>query len=186
MNRLLTLYCKALAFVCALLMAVMVVLVFGNVVLRYFFHTSWLISEELSRWLFVWMVFIGAIVALRERGHLGTDMLLVRLPAKARRACVVFGHVVMLYITWLMLVGSWDQVKFNMDTQAAVSGFPVSWLYLSGVVFACSALAILANDLWRLVSGQTPDDELVMVQESEELGALHVPAQTGDVAARKP
>ncbi len=178
MNRLLTFYSRALAFVCALLMAIMVVLVFGNVVLRYFFHTSWLISEELSRWLFVWMVFIGAIVALRDRGHLGTDMVLVRLPVKARRACVVVGHVVMLYITWLMLVGSWDQVQFNAGTEAAVSGLPVSLLYLSGVVFAVSALAILAYDLWRLVTGKVLDDELVMVQESEELAALHPPTDT--------
>ena len=74
MNRLLDVYCQVLEAVCALLMAIMVALVFGNVVLRYFFSTGWLISEEISRWMFVWMVFMGAVVVMRERGHMGTDM----------------------------------------------------------------------------------------------------------------
>ena len=56
----------------ALFLAVMVVMVFGNVVLRYAFNSGIAVSEELSRWLFVWMTFLGAIVALqgaRAPGH---------------------------------------------------------------------------------------------------------------------
>ena len=49
----------------ALCLALMVVMVFGNVVLRYGFNSGITVSEELSRWLFVWMTFLGAIVALR-------------------------------------------------------------------------------------------------------------------------
>ena len=58
----------------------MVVLVFGNVVLRYVFNSSITLSEEISRWLFVWITFMGAVVALREHAHLGTDALVSRLP----------------------------------------------------------------------------------------------------------
>ena len=52
--------------VIAVLLAVMVVLVFGNVVLRYGFNSGITVSEELSRWLFVWMTFLGAIVGLQR------------------------------------------------------------------------------------------------------------------------
>ena len=82
-------YCRFLTYLIALALAVMVVLVFGNVVLRYFFNTGWLISEEMSRWMFVWMVFMGAVVVMRERGHMGTDMVVVRLPFWAQRLCLV-------------------------------------------------------------------------------------------------
>ncbi len=85
MNRLLTAYCRTLEACCALLMTAMVVLVFGNVVLRYFFSTGWLISEEISRWMFVWMVFMGAVAVMRERGHMGTDMVVVRLKVQAKQ-----------------------------------------------------------------------------------------------------
>ena len=70
----------------ALGLAVMVVLVFGNVVLRYRFNSGITVSEELSRWLFVWVTFLGAIVALREHAHLGTDALVSRLPRAGKVA----------------------------------------------------------------------------------------------------
>ncbi len=65
----------------ALLLAVMVVLVFGNVVLRYGFNSGITLSEEVSRWMFIWLTFLGAVIALKERGHLGVDMLVGKLPA---------------------------------------------------------------------------------------------------------
>ena len=73
-------YCRLLEIVIALLLALMVVLVFGNVVLRYGFNSGITVSEEVSRWAFVWLTFLGAIVALKEHGHLGSDMLVSRLP----------------------------------------------------------------------------------------------------------
>ena len=66
-------YCRLLSVLMVACLALMVVLVFGNVVMRYAFNSGFTLSEELSRWLFVWMTFLGAVVALNERGHLGTD-----------------------------------------------------------------------------------------------------------------
>ena len=79
MNKVIDLYCKLIAYLLAAIMTAMVVLVFGNVFMRYVFNSGFTISEELSRWLFVWMTFLGAVVALRENGHLGTDFLVGRL-----------------------------------------------------------------------------------------------------------
>ena len=58
--------CKGIEFLIAFGLAIMVVLVFGNVVLRYGFNSGITVSEELSRWLFIWGTFLGALVALRE------------------------------------------------------------------------------------------------------------------------
>ena len=74
------LYCRVLKVAIALCLAVMVVLVFGNVVLRYIFNSGIAMSEELSRWLLVWLTFLGAIVALRQHAHLGVDTLVRALP----------------------------------------------------------------------------------------------------------
>ena len=78
-------YFKLLKVVIAFFLAVMVVMVFGNVVLRYGFNSGITVSEELSRWSLVWLVFLGAIVALREHQHLGVDSL-VDLPHGGRLA----------------------------------------------------------------------------------------------------
>ena len=71
-------YCRLLDRSIALLLGLMVVLVFGNVVLRYLANSGISVSDELSRWLFVWMTFLGTIVALKEHAHLGSDMLVSR------------------------------------------------------------------------------------------------------------
>jgi TRAP-type C4-dicarboxylate transport system permease small subunit len=172
LNKLVDGYCKLLDGLIALALAVMVVLVFGNVVLRYAFNTGITVSEEVSRWLFVWLVFLGAIVALKEGGHLGSDMLVSRLPVMGKKICLVLGHVLMLYITWLVFSGSLAQVKINWDVEAPVTGASVGIFYSAGVVFAVSAGVLLLRGLWRVLSGQISEDELVMVKESEEAGEL--------------
>ena len=78
MERLLDFYCRVLKGAIALCLAAMVVLVFTNVVLRYLFNSGIATSEELSRWLLVWLTFLGAIVAMREHAHLGVDSLIRR------------------------------------------------------------------------------------------------------------
>jgi TRAP-type C4-dicarboxylate transport system permease small subunit len=150
------------------------------VVLRYAFNSGITVSEEVSRWLFVWMTFIGALVALKERAHLGSDMLVSRLPRLGKQVCLVVGHLLMLYITWLLFQGSLAQARINLDVEAPVTGASVAIFYGVGVVFAVASAAILLHELWRAVTGQLSDDELVMVQESEEAAELQeLQAQLG-------
>jgi len=172
MKRLLDIYCRGLEIVIAVLLAIMVILVFGNVVMRYGFNSGITVSEEVSRWMFVWLTFLGAIIALKEHGHLGSDMLVSKLPAVGKKVCLVLGHLLMLFITWLMFSGSLQQARINLDVSAPATGAPVAIIYSAGVVFAVSAAVILVRDLWLALSGQLSDAELVMIKESEEAGEL--------------
>src|ERR671921_517621 len=122
MNMIVEGYFKLLKVLIALFLAIMVVLVFGNVVLRYGFNSGITVSEEVSRWLFVWLTFLGAIVALKEHGHLGSDMLVSRLPTAGKKFCLIVGQFLMLYINWLIFRGSLDQAIINWDVQAPVTG----------------------------------------------------------------
>ncbi|MEY3475047.1 MAG: hypothetical protein RL087_1505, partial [Pseudomonadota bacterium] len=58
-DRLMDQYCRLLGAAMVACLALMVVLVFGNVVMRYGFNSGLTVSEELARWLFVWMTFMG-------------------------------------------------------------------------------------------------------------------------------
>ena len=172
MTRVVEVYCRALEYLIGACLAVMVVLVFGNVVLRYGFNSGITISEEVSRWLFVWMTFLGAVVALKEHAHLGTDMLVARLPVAGKKVCLVASQVLMLYVTWLLFSGSLAQAKINWDVEAPVSGASMAIFYASGLVFAVSAALILVTELLRTLSGRVSEADLVMVKESEEQGEL--------------
>src|SRR4051812_43837599 len=153
MAKIIDLYCRFLKFVIAGFLAVMVVMVFGNVVLRYAFNSGITVSEELSRWLFVWMTFLGSVVAMRKHAHLGTDTLVGRLPVAGKKVCFVIAHVLMLYICWLMVQGGWQQVVINYGTSSAVMEVSMAWFAASGVVFAVLAGIIILLELWKLATG---------------------------------
>jgi TRAP-type C4-dicarboxylate transport system permease small subunit len=166
-TRIVALYFKLLKLLIVLCMLGMVLLVFGNVILRYAFNSGITVAEELSRWLFVWMIFLGSLVALKERAHMGLDSLVKRLPPLGKRFCLVLGHVLMLYICWLVLSGSWQQAVINLDVVAPASGWSMAIFYAAGLVFGLSAIPILLYDLYEVLSGRLGDDELVMVMDGD-------------------
>lgn len=168
MKKLIDAYCRFLGWAIVACLALMVVLVFGNVVLRYAFNSGITMSEELSRWLFVWLTFLGAVIAMNDGSHLGSDMLVSRLGVTGKKVCLMLGHLLMLYVSWLMFKGSWDQMQVNLETASPVMEISMAIFYASGMVFAISAALILASHLWRLVTGQLSEDELVAISESEE------------------
>jgi TRAP-type transport system small permease protein len=167
-NRWVHAYCRFLTAVIVALLAAMVVLVFGNVVLRYVANSGITVSEELSRWFFVWMTFLGAVVGLQERAHLGTDLLIGRLGRSGKRVCLLISQLLMLGITWLIFQGSLAQARISWDVEAPVSELSMAWLSGVGVVFAVLTAPMLLLDLWRTVTNQVTDANLVMVQESED------------------
>jgi len=168
MARILDLYCSLLKLAIALCLALMVVLVFGNVVLRYGFNSGITVSEELSRWLLVWLTFLGAIVAVREHSHLGVDTFVRMLGPAGKRVCFIVNYCLMLFADWLLLSGSWRQTLINWDDRAPATGLSIAIFYFVGVVFGVSAGAMLLYDLFRVVSGQASEADMVAVKESEE------------------
>jgi TRAP-type C4-dicarboxylate transport system permease small subunit len=167
--RVLDLYCQLLKVAVAICLAVMVVLVFGNVFLRYSFNSGITVSEELSRWLLVWLTFLGAIVALRQHAHLGVDTLVRMLPHKGRLACFVLSYLLMLYADWLLTLGSWKQTVITFGDRAPATGLSVGlFFYSSGLVFGISAAVILVSDLVRVLIRRATDEDLIAVKEAED------------------
>jgi len=168
MKKLIQAYCTGINYLIALALAVMVVLVFGNVFMRYAFDSGFVLSEELSRWLFVWLTFLGAVVAVKENGHLGTDMLVGRLGPTGKKICMGLSLVLMLGCLWLLFKGSYDQALINWETTSAVMEVSMSYFYASGMAFAALSAPILLGQLWLLLTGQIDNDHLLLMQESEE------------------
>jgi len=168
-NLILDRCCRVLEAAIASCLALMVVLVFGNVFLRYAMNSGITLSEELSRWAFVWMTFLGAIVALKEHGHLGTDMLVSRLGPFGKKICLGVSYLLMLFVCWLIFKGAYQQAIINLDSTSAVMEASMSWVYLPGILFAVMGGLILLAEFIRLLTGAVRDEDLVMIQESEEV-----------------
>jgi TRAP-type transport system small permease protein len=169
LQKLIDLICRVFSLLMVICLVLMVLMVFGNVVLRYGFNSGLTVSEELSRWMFVWMTFLGAVVAVRDHAHLGTDALVSRLPPAGKKACFVAAHLMMLAMCWLMFRGAWQQTVINYGTTSAVMEASMAWFYAAGLVFSVLAALILLNELGRLLTGKISPAQLIGVSESDDI-----------------
>jgi TRAP-type transport system small permease protein len=134
-------------------LGVMAVAVFVNVVLRYGFGSGIPASEELSRLLFVWMVFIGATVAYPHGEHMAFTSLVARLHGRPLALKLMTALIRLLVITACVLValGAWQQVVVGMASHSVVLGYPAALLplpaLLSSVAIACMALFELVRQV---------------------------------------
>jgi TRAP-type C4-dicarboxylate transport system permease small subunit len=160
---------KLVEFVLAALLLGMVVMVFGNVVLRYAFNSGIDVSEELSRYFFVWLTFVGAIIAMHEGSHLGMDSLVARLGRRGKVTCLALCQALILLCCAMLVWGTWRQHEVHATTMAPVTGLSMIWVfgvgYLTGSAIAVHAL----HKLWRIATGRIADDELIGISESEEV-----------------
>lgn len=156
-------------------LAFMALLVFGNVVLRYAFNSGITWSEEMARFLFIWMIFLGSIGALKDNEHLGVDMLVKKLSPGLKKLAYVVSNLLVLYILWLVLDGSWKMTLLNMDSTAPATGLPLSFIYGIGVVMSVAMGLILIYNLYRALFEKGAIDKLTLMKESEEemLEAFH-------------
>lgn len=133
-------------------LAVMALAVFVNVLLRYGFGDGIPASEELSRLLFVWMVFIGATAAYPRGQHMAfTGLLRLTQPLAGGRLLALLTrlvHALVLLGCVLAGWGAWQQVVVGMDSRSVVLGYPVALLPLPALL-ACMAIGLMAlRQLW--------------------------------------
>ena len=142
-------------------LAVMVTLVFGNVVLRYGFNTGIVFSEETSRFLFIWITLIGALVVMKDNAHLGMSSVIARFGERGQRVCRFLADALSFAVCVLLVHGSWKQVKLGMEDMAPVTGIPLGIVQAALLVASVGMALVLAWSLWRQASGRMPRDELV-------------------------
>jgi TRAP-type transport system small permease protein len=140
----------------AVCLGVMAVAVFINVVLRYGFGSGVAASEELSRLLFVWMVFIGATAAYPAGEHMAFTSLLGALPQRGVALALATALIRVLVVAGCALLawGAWQQVAVGFASRSVVLGYPVALLPLPALLCA-GAIGTMA--LVELIRGAPLD-----------------------------
>ena len=126
-------------------LGVMAIAVFINVVLRYGFGSGVAASEELSRLLFVWMVFIGATAAYPAGEHMAFTSLVGMLRQKPLAMGLMTAAIRLLVLMGCTLLawGAWQQVVVGMDSHSVVLGYPTALLPLPAMLCAM-AIGLMA------------------------------------------
>lgn len=129
------------------LVVAMVAVAFYQVVMRYIFNNAPSWSEELARYLFVWLVFLASAIAFRGGAHLGIDYFVNLFPVRVRSFFrVAIGLLLCVALLFLAVKG------FNVATLvqrqlSAAMRMPMIYAYLAIPV---GALLMLLEVVWRL------------------------------------
>ncbi|MCI7480498.1 TRAP transporter small permease [[Pasteurella] aerogenes] len=149
---------KAIEALVVLILSAMSILVFLNVVLRYGFNSSINVTEEVSRYMFVWLAFLGTILAFNENQHVNVGVLVDKLSPKKRNILGIVTDLAMLYCCYLIIDGGWIQYVLNLDNYAPISGLPQGITFLASVIagalMGVLLIARLVSRVGLLVKGE--------------------------------
>ncbi len=156
---------RVLEVIMVVCMLVMFVLVFINVMMRIFLNSGIDVSEELPRYAFVWMTFVGAVIGMRKHAHLGVDMLVAALPVFGRKVCWGISQVIMAVCSLYMLYGTWLQHDIIAANASPVMQMSMLWAFGVSYLTGAAITLICLSNLLRLALGQVEESELIDVQE---------------------
>ena len=152
------------AYVAGALFAVTMVLVIMNVFMRYIINYVFAWSEELATSCFVYTVFIGAAWCLRTRQHVGVDLLVDRLPPKAREVVHLLTDIIILvlnsYITYLAVLFMRSSKAKTMPIMKISVNYLYAALLIGFGLMAIYSLAHCVEDVVKMVRGKSAGEEV--------------------------
>lgn len=138
---------KSLKYLTIILMTAMVALVFTNVIFRYFLNAAIAWSEEISRFILIWVVFLGAVLAYTKDEHLGLDILVNSLPKKVSKFIAVLADLLVLYAIVLIFKGGYSIMMESWDWTSPAAAVPYAYVYL---VVPISAAILFFQTIFKM------------------------------------
>jgi TRAP-type transport system small permease protein len=160
MQRIINIFYKFLEILLVCLLSGMAIMVFLNVVLRYGFNSGFVLSEELARFFFIWLTFIGAVVTFRDNSHLGIESFVQLLSRRGRLCCMAVVNSLIMFCSAVFFIGTWKQFDINASMYAPVTGMSLIWVYGVGLFTGSCVFVIAGERLLRILIGRITDHEI--------------------------
>lgn len=126
----------------------MVTVTLAQVIFRYVLEAPLPWSEELARYCFVWLVFLGGAVGLARGIHLGVDLLVNRMPVKMQRAMSSITSIFIAVFAGSVVYASFPVIKMNMLQRSPALGVQMSWIYIAIPISMCLIILICVERIW--------------------------------------
>lgn len=168
MNKLIDRLFKGIDYFTGILTGLMVLFVFLNVVLRTFFNSGLTWSEELARYLFVYVTYIGAISAMRSNAHLGVDTLLSRVKPKVQMTLYLISQTLIAVIMCILVQGAFKMVLQNTQSRTAALNIPYSVLYFGGIITGVSIAILAAGNILYAVKHPSEITDIVTMHNADD------------------
>ncbi len=122
---------KTLDLICRVFIGAIVAIIFYSVVMRYVFLHPPAWAEELSRFIFLWIIMLGAVLVTREQSHIELTFLLDLMPKKLRFVFLTVTRLLMIAFCWVMVQQGLKIYPIVAEASSPTFGISMGWLYLS-------------------------------------------------------
>lgn len=176
MRAILDVYHRLLTWLLAASVAIMIIPVTLQIVSRYTqLFPAYIWTEELSRFLFIWMVMIGAMVGLRERTHFEVDVWPDLAPKPAAILRMV-AHLFVLIFALVFLFWGWRFLMFGWYQTSELADLPMGFIFAAWPLAGLTWLFILGeaffDDVRVLMGIEPPPPPGFMEKPAPETGLL--------------
>lgn len=155
-----------------LFLSVTTVMVAVEVVLRYGFGRSLYVTEELTRYLMVWVVFLACSLALRDNAHVSIEIVVNRLSGRARAAYKLVAQLFLLTFLAFLIVEGIIALPFQLDQIIPTLDISIFWFYLAipvgGALMVLNLLPGMAANVRILVGKGRPEEPAAPAAPGEQ------------------
>ncbi|MDR2803469.1 MAG: TRAP transporter small permease [Treponema sp.] len=162
MKKILNTLFKGIEILIAIFLAIMIILVFMNVVLRQF-NKGFAWSEEIARLCFIYLVYLGTIGAMRDNRHLLIESVLVRIPVFLQKTIYALVQIAIIWLMAILTQGSIGLTVQNLNDRWVATKYPTFLVYAIGILTGVSIIIIAAANLVRLLVLKIPVTELITI-----------------------
>lgn len=173
---------KVLEIIISVGLLIMIITSFSNVLIRYTnYIPGW--SEtilggtlmkltgknaEIARIGFIYLVYLGSIIAARDNKHLMIDTLLMRVPPMVQKIIYVIIQLIIMVLMGVLAAGAWSIATKNINDFWVATQFPVFMIHIMGVVLGVALIIISIANLFRLFVYKESVARLFTGGDSEE------------------
>ena len=149
---------NSLEIALAAMLVAICAIVFAGVFFRYFLQIGLGWTEELARYLQIWLTFVGATVAVKRWAHFQLTLVHQWIPAGARRFTRIFAIAVVMALAAIMIKNGIDITRVTWNQSSPVMGWRIGYLYLIAPISGALMLLFAARHLVAaLRSGALPE-----------------------------
>ena len=139
-----------------LMLLSMTFIVFAQVISRYLFKNSISWSEEIARWLMIWIVFLGSGIAVKYGEHIGLSFIFDRFQGKVKATVSLLINIGILIFLYFCVVKSFAMYKFIINQKTAAAMISMAWPFsavpVGSIIMAVHIILFMLENICDILS----------------------------------
>ena len=135
----------------AILFSLMILITFTQVIFRYVFNSAFAWAGELTIFLFIWVIFLGSVIALSKGMHIGVDIFSSLLSKKKQKILLFFTNTLIIIFCFLVIVGAAPLIVDNFTQRSPALGIRITYIYLAIPVSMIGMIWITLKNNFKLI-----------------------------------